>query len=259
MIRCVAFILCAALMLTGCEEEKTGEIAGTVSYLQRIALPPDARLTVRLEDVSRADAPALMVAEITAPTNGAQVPLPYELSYSTAAIHPSHRYQLRALITDKDGKLLFISTQAHPVVPQGERIEMGIFLQPVPLPAVAVTPDQLSSLANIDWQLVALGQTLMLGHDGDRGASLTLDPDGKKISGSAGCNRFFGSYSTENGRLQLKASGMTRMACPEAVMQQEQAFLETLGKVTGFRRDGHALELMGGEKAIARFEPRAKS
>ena len=258
MIRYVA-ILCGMLILAGCEENGSGEIAGTVSYLQRIALPPDARLTVRLEDVSRQDAAAKIVAEVTRPTNGAQVPLPYELSYSTSEIAPSHRYQLRATITDKNGKLLFTTTQAHPVVPEGERIEMGIFLQPVPPAQTGAAPADAAALENIEWQLVAIGRTLMMGYDGDKGASLLFEPQGQKIAGSTGCNRYFGTYSLEQDQLSLSPAGMTRMACPTPLMAQEQQFIEALGSVTGYRLDGRALELLSGREAVARFEPRAKS
>ena len=38
-------------------------ITGTVSYRERIMLTPAAIVTVSLEDVSRADAPAIMVAQ----------------------------------------------------------------------------------------------------------------------------------------------------------------------------------------------------
>lgn len=42
-------------------------VSGTATYRQRIAMPPEALLTVRVEDVSRADAPAGVVAEIREP------------------------------------------------------------------------------------------------------------------------------------------------------------------------------------------------
>ena len=38
-------------------------INGSVAYRQRIAMPPDALLTVRVEDVSRADTSSAVLAE----------------------------------------------------------------------------------------------------------------------------------------------------------------------------------------------------
>jgi len=127
-----------------------------------------------------------------------------------------------------------------------------------PAPNSAAPSDDIV-LENIEWQLVAIGQTLMMGYDGDRGASLILDPQGHKIAGSTGCNRYFGTYSLQNEQLSFSAAAMTRMACSEPLMAQEQQFIEALGEVTGYRMDGRALELLSGTEAVARFEPRAKS
>ena len=52
---------------------------GEVFYLQRIALPPTATLSVSLQDVSLMDAPAVTLAEQKGPVKG-QVPLPFPLS-----------------------------------------------------------------------------------------------------------------------------------------------------------------------------------
>ena len=41
----------------------TGQVTGSVTYRERIALPPTAVVQVRLVDVSRADAPAVLIAE----------------------------------------------------------------------------------------------------------------------------------------------------------------------------------------------------
>jgi Type III secretion system lipoprotein chaperone (YscW) len=40
---------------------ETIEVSGWVSYRQRVALPPGAVVTVRLSDVSRADAPSTVI------------------------------------------------------------------------------------------------------------------------------------------------------------------------------------------------------
>ncbi len=73
-------------------------ITGTVAYRERIALPPHAVVTVALEDVSLADAPAKVLAKQTFETEGKQVPLAFELSYNSNDIKPNHRYSLRARI-----------------------------------------------------------------------------------------------------------------------------------------------------------------
>ena len=91
---------------------------GEVFYLQRIALPPTATLSVSLQDVSLMDAPAVTLAEQKGPVKG-QVPLPFHLSYDPAQIKPGHTYSVSARI-ELDGKLLFITTERHAVQLDGK-------------------------------------------------------------------------------------------------------------------------------------------
>ena len=64
-------------------------ITGTVTYRVRMALPANAAIDVRLEDVSRADAPAVIVAENIFAAAGKQVPIPFQLPYSPGDIRPA--------------------------------------------------------------------------------------------------------------------------------------------------------------------------
>lgn len=95
-----------------------GRLEGTVAYLSRIALPPNAVIEVKLEDISRADAPSVVVASQTIPAQGKQVPIPYVLEYDPAKIDPAMRYAVSARITE-DGKLTWISTTIRPVLTRG--------------------------------------------------------------------------------------------------------------------------------------------
>ena len=73
--------------LVGCQTSQNTEmesteasmktITGTVAYRERIALPPNAVVTIALEDVSLADAPAKVLAKQTFETEGKQVPLSF--------------------------------------------------------------------------------------------------------------------------------------------------------------------------------------
>ncbi|PYY68276.1 hypothetical protein CRX42_22660 [Pseudomonas jessenii] len=86
---------------------------GEVFYLQRIALPPTAILSVSLQDISLADAPAKAIDEQRGPVKG-QVPLAFHLSYDPLKVEPNHRYSVSARI-EVDGKLMFITTENHAV------------------------------------------------------------------------------------------------------------------------------------------------
>ena len=90
-------------------------ISGEVSYRERIALPPNAVLTVRLSDVSLADAPASVVAEQKIEPAG-QVPIRFEMKFDPAVIQPSTSYALQARIT-VDDKLWFINDERYQVDP----------------------------------------------------------------------------------------------------------------------------------------------
>jgi putative lipoprotein len=56
-------------------------VSGSVAYRERVALPPDAVVEVKLLDVSRQDAAAPVIADATVRPEGRQVPLPFELRY----------------------------------------------------------------------------------------------------------------------------------------------------------------------------------
>ena len=100
-------LMFAATLLAACSSAPTpkSSLDGEVFYLQRSALPPTATLSVTLQDVSLADAPAVVIARENGPIKG-QVPLPFHLEYDPGQIEPGHRYAISARI-EADGKLLF--------------------------------------------------------------------------------------------------------------------------------------------------------
>jgi copper homeostasis protein (lipoprotein) len=118
----------AAAGMLGGQGGVTKSIKGTVAYRERIALTPAAVLELTLEDVSKADAPAEVVARQSMSKLG-QVPIRFELPYDPSRIVPRHTYNLRARITDR-GAVRFISAQATPVLTgPGEQGEVRIMLR----------------------------------------------------------------------------------------------------------------------------------
>ena len=90
------------------------KVSGTVTYRQRIALPPDARLEVRIEDVSLADAPAALIAEQTVAPAG-QVPIAFALTVDPERRIQGHSYAIRASIYGGD-RLLFTTDTRTPAL-----------------------------------------------------------------------------------------------------------------------------------------------
>lgn len=121
-MRQVLLALPAALMLSGCVatfgSNATTPVEVTVTYRERIMLPPGHVLTVRIEDVSRADAPAVTMAQTRRPLDGAP-PYSVSLSVPTARIDPRHTYAARAEIRDPAGALRFTTDARHAVLTQG--------------------------------------------------------------------------------------------------------------------------------------------
>jgi putative lipoprotein len=111
--------------------EGLSAVTGTVTYLTRQALAPEARIRVTLEDVSRADAPSSVVVEQTIPAEGKQVPIPFQLRFDPAAIDPRHSYVLRAAIT-LEGQPILVSTEAHPVITR-DAPHYGVEIRVAPL------------------------------------------------------------------------------------------------------------------------------
>jgi heat shock protein HslJ len=73
---------------------------------------------------------------------------------------------------------------------------------------------------------------------------------GQKVAGRTVCNRYFGTYRQTDDTLEIKPGGMTRMACPSVVMDQETKFLAALEAVRKARREGDTLMLLDGDGRV---------
>lgn len=139
----------ACLGLAACDKqpsapEATHSITGEAFYLVKVALPKDAVLTVRLEDVSLMDAPSVTLSEQRIALKGRQQPYDFELGYNLAELPQGHVYAVSGRIEDSSG-LRFINTEQHSLLLTGEPAEVRLKLDQVtpsgPTKAMAVTPD----------------------------------------------------------------------------------------------------------------------
>lgn len=121
-MRTIAFVILVTLAATlaACAGNAASQanISGTVTYLQRIALPAGATLNVALVDISLADAPAVMLGAYSSQPQ-TQVPLPFTIEYNPADIVDNHTYALQAEIRDAEGKLWFRNTTTFFVLTNG--------------------------------------------------------------------------------------------------------------------------------------------
>jgi putative lipoprotein len=134
-----AFALVTALLVGGCSVAGTApgaagappaRVTGTVTYLQRVALPPEAVIKVQLLDVSRADAPAAVLGEQVITAGGRQVPFAFEIAYDPARIDPRMTYAVSARI-EEGGRLRFVSDQRHAVITRGAPSQVDLVLKAV--------------------------------------------------------------------------------------------------------------------------------
>ena len=101
----------------------------SVTYRERILLPAGHVLTVRIEDVSLADAPSRILAEHKETLDGRGPPYAVTLGVPTSAIDPRHSYAARAEIRDPAGGLRFVTDTRHAVLTQGAGSTVEIVLR----------------------------------------------------------------------------------------------------------------------------------
>lgn len=238
---------------TGTNDMK--RIEGNVWYRERMMLPPDAEITVTLEDVSKMDVAADIIATTTFPAVGG-TPWNFTMEYDPTSIDSRHRYAVRARI-EVNGQLMFTNTTQIPAFSGEEGKPLEILVSRVgggrggQRPA-STTPD--ASLTNTYWKLVELdGEPAALGAGG-RELHIVLTSEENSVRGFSGCNRFTGGYEVNDNQLRFKELASTMMACME-VMELEQRFLVNLEGTMRFTIRGYSLALYSGdERLILRFE-----
>ncbi len=261
----LAIIACTGF-LSGQEITTQGMITGTVACKQRVVLPLDAAIAVRLEDVTIQDAPATVLSESILSAAGYEAPVPFELSYDPAAINPTHTYQVHATIT-ANGTLLFTSSTAYRVLTHGAPSRVAIMLHEVGAAAAALphlgtagaTPSVIT-LQDTIWKLTRLGGQPVPDNAGRNEAWIVLHKEQNKLSGSFGCRHMLGTYTLGQGTLEFTLSGTVPLLCSPDVMRQEQVFFNAMKATRGYRIvGGDTLELLLGNEVLATFKAKKKT
>ena len=117
-----------------------------------------------------------------------------------------------------------------------------------------VQPD----LENTSWVLDAAGPESSL-KPSITGHKPTIDFEEGDLTGSTGCNSYFGLYTSDTyGSLEISGLGNTEMACLEqGVMEQEQLFLDTLRAAESYRVVSGKLRIRGGGNLLVLRRPGA--
>jgi putative lipoprotein len=128
--------LLALTLLAGCagasSAPPTGPssaaVTGQVVWRERIMLPPQTKVIVRLQDVSLADAPAKVLAEAVIPAQ--TPPVAFSLGYDPSQISPSARITVSARV-EVDGRLRFINDASVPVINGGPTRDVEVLVKGV--------------------------------------------------------------------------------------------------------------------------------
>lgn len=100
-------------------------------------------------------------------------------------------------------------------------------------------------LADSGWLLGQVGDTPV-----PSGTNADILFTGTEVGGSAGCNRFSGTYTTDGASaLTFGPLATTMKLCDEATDAFEQSYLAALGMVASYAIDGDALTLSDGSGA----------
>ncbi|MEP1471207.1 MAG: YbaY family lipoprotein [Halieaceae bacterium] len=253
-----AYVLLTGLLVSGCDSSETGvaeqaesmsQIEGSVIYRERMMLPPGSELEIQLQDVSRADAPASVLATVMMTPEGGP-PYPFSIEYNPAQIDDRMQYALRATIR-LDGRLLFTNTDYINAF-GGNPVE--VLVRRVPESVKSVSEPV---LVGTNWQLVTLSGEPAATGAGDRPADLQLSEQEQRAAGFSGCNRFSGSYSSEGDAthgtpLSFGPLAGTMMACAEGG-DLERTYLQMLAGVSAYRLESGVLSLLHGDQVVATF------
>ncbi len=119
-------------------------------------------------------------------------------------------------------------------------LKFGVVVPPEPLPLVGTTWT-LTTIASGD----AVSSTIA-------GTEVTavFDDTESSVSGSAGCNRYAGTYANGGGTLAFSALAITKMMCAEDVMAQESGFLASMEQVAASAIEGTQLSLFDSAGAL---------
>ncbi|MFB9991867.1 YbaY family lipoprotein [Deinococcus oregonensis] len=99
------------------------ELRGHIVTPSRMALPTGSTVTVVIEDVSLQDVASrqLVKVQFTAP----RLPASYQVVYNPVRFSARRSYAVRATVTDKNGKLLYV-TDTRTELPSGNRAVLDV-------------------------------------------------------------------------------------------------------------------------------------
>ena len=107
------------------------DISGRVYYFNRMALPPDAVLVVRVQDTARVGARPRTLAEQQIELAGQQVPIIFQTTVDRDLIGKKSHLTVSARI-EQNGQALYANNTPYPALSKGQPVFIDMQLQQVP-------------------------------------------------------------------------------------------------------------------------------
>jgi heat shock protein HslJ len=177
----------------------------------------------------------------------------YELKGTTITIGQAGSTEMYCTapgVMQQESIYLALLGRASSVTIENERLTLADIKGTTILSFARIVPPAPAPLVGTNWTLdsfysadavssVMAGTTITAVFDGD-----------KSITGSAGCNRYFAPYTMTGTSISIGEAGSTKMYCTGGgVMQQETAYLASLGRTTSFTIIGDRLTLADAKGA----------
>jgi heat shock protein HslJ len=145
---------------------------------------------------------------------------------------------------EQESAYLTLLNQATSITAENERLSLADATGRTILSFARTVPPAPEPLVGTNWTLGSF-------HTADAvssviaGTTITavFDEDGR-VTGSAGCNRYFALYNVTGTSMSIGAAGSTKMYCTGAgIMQQESTYLASLSRAAAFTISGDRLSL----------------
>ncbi|MBT8458736.1 MAG: YbaY family lipoprotein [Boseongicola sp.] len=226
----ILVLMFAFLVISTSARAETSILDVTVTFRERIALPPDAQLDVQLLDVSRAGPGSKRIAsQRFAMTT---VPMTVSLSYDAQLIDAQGIYAVVASIWSGDDQL-FRTAARHDA--------FGDAPVEIVLSMVAEEDQDMlipRSISGVAWAVTEIEGTAWINDDQ---ATLAIDAEGN-FSGFGGCNRYNGKLLPSDGGIAFPRDfAVTMMACPDDIEVFERRFFAALVRASDYVRYGAGL------------------
>lgn len=205
------------------------KIEGSFLYREKISFPKNSVAIITLNDISRADSEAIIIAKQEIDLDGKSVPVRFELTTDKDNILHNMRYAVRTEIRNQNRSLLWTTDTTHWIDTQNTHQ----VLPPITLKQIAPlnSHGNISNLIGTKWYITAINNKQVI--DSSK-VHLQFAVDGK-VFGFTGCNNFSGKFTVDHEHLNFSRLILTRRACIPKLSDQEKDYIQVLETTSYYR------------------------